>query len=132
MKGQCLAKAKVNDLVFEAAFIVVEVSTQYPLFGRDWISQLGFDVSPLIQEATQIHNTSEVVVTAERLCSEYSEVFTDELGVLPVNVITYHLATPSGEPSLLHTSSDDCFTSSNQLIKEGFGKCSGPHLPHVR
>ena len=82
VKGQCLAKIKVNDRVFEAAFIVVEVSTKYPLFGRDWMSQLGFDVSALIQEATQIHNTSEVVITAEHLCNEYSEVFTDELGVL--------------------------------------------------
>ena len=46
------------------------------------MSQLGFDVSALIQKATQIHNTSEVVVTAERLCDNYSEVFRDELGIL--------------------------------------------------
>ena len=35
VKCQCFAKEKVNERVFEAAFIVVEVSTQYPLFGRD-------------------------------------------------------------------------------------------------
>ena len=55
---------KVNERVFEAAFIVVELLTQYPLFGRDWMSQLGFNVSALIQEATQIHSTSEVAGTA--------------------------------------------------------------------
>ena len=54
VKGQCFAKVKVNECVFEAAFIVVEGSTQYPLFGREWMSQLGFNVSALIQEATQI------------------------------------------------------------------------------
>ena len=82
MKGQCHVEVKVNECVFEASFIVVDVSTQYPLFGRDWMSQLGFDVSALIQKATQVHNTSEVVVTAERLCNDYSEVFKDELGIL--------------------------------------------------
>ena len=32
---------------------------------------------------------------------------------------TYHLATPSQEPSLLHTSSDDYFASCNQLLRRG-------------
>ena len=53
----------------------------YPLFGRDWMTLIGFNVSSLIQEATQVHNTTEVL-TAESLCEEYSEIFKDELGIL--------------------------------------------------
>ena len=48
--------------------VVVEVSTQYPLFGRDWMSQLGFNVSAHIQEAY-----SEAVGTAECLCKMFSK-----------------------------------------------------------
>ena len=36
VKGQCLAEVKVNERVL-GDFIVVEVSTQYPLFGRAWM-----------------------------------------------------------------------------------------------
>ena len=81
VKGQCLAKAKLNERIFEATFIVVDVSTQYPLFGRDWMALVEFNVSALIQEATQVHNTVETV-SAEQLCNEYSEIFKDKLGVL--------------------------------------------------
>ena len=57
VKGQYHATVQVNEHVFESTFIVVDVSTQYPLFGRDWMSLLRFDISALMQEATQIHNT---------------------------------------------------------------------------
>ena len=81
VKGQCHVKVKLNERTFEANFLVVDVSTQYPLFGRDWMTLIGFNVSSLIQEATQVHNTTEVL-TAESLCEEYSEIFKDELGIL--------------------------------------------------
>ena len=40
------------------------------------MSLLGFDISALIQEATQIHNTSARADTAESLCKEYVTGFT--------------------------------------------------------
>jgi len=55
VKGECHATVEVNGCVFEAVFIVVNVSTQYPLFGRDWMSRIGFDVTALLREATQVH-----------------------------------------------------------------------------
>ena len=37
------------------------ISTQYPLFGKDWMALIEFNVSALTQEATQVHNTVETV-----------------------------------------------------------------------
>ena len=82
VKGQCQVTVKVNERVIEASFVVVDVSTQYPLFGRDWMSLLGFDVSALIQEATQVLSTSVGGSTADHLCSKYADVFKEDLGVL--------------------------------------------------
>ena len=73
---------KVNEHVIKASFLVVDVSTQCPLFGRDWMSLLWFDVSALIQEATQVLNTSVGDSTADHLCSKYADVFKEDLGVL--------------------------------------------------
>ena len=73
---------KVNERVIKASFVVVDVSTQYPLFGRDWMPLLGFDVSTLIQEATQVLSTSVGGSTAEHLCSKYADIFKEDLGVL--------------------------------------------------
>ena len=75
VKGQCQVTVKVNEGVIEASFVVVDVSTQYLLFGRDWMSLLGFDVSALIQ--TNVGGS-----TAEHLCSKYADVFKEDLGVL--------------------------------------------------
>ena len=49
MKGEYHATVEVNGYVFEVVFIVVDVPTQYPLFGRDWMSRIGFDVMALLQ-----------------------------------------------------------------------------------
>ena len=82
VKGQREVTVKVNENVIETSFVVVDVSTQCPLFGRDWMSLLWFDVSALIQEATQILSTSVGDSTADHLCSKYADVFKEDLGVL--------------------------------------------------
>jgi len=82
VKGECHATVEVNDYVFEAVFIVVDMPTQYPLFGRDWMSCIGFDVTSLLQEATQVHCSSEGTMSVEAILSKYSNIFKDELGIL--------------------------------------------------
>jgi len=63
-------------------FIVVDAEAQYHLFGRDWMSLLGINVSSLILQATQVHSTVEGPSTHESLLAEYADVFKEELGVL--------------------------------------------------
>ena len=84
VKGECRVNIQINQCVINATFIVVDVVTCYPLFGRDWMSILEFDVSTLIQQATQVHNTVEGTKfsSPEQLFTEYSDVFSDQLGVL--------------------------------------------------
>ena len=44
VKGECKVKVRVNECVIDATFVVVDVLTCYPLFGRDWMLLLGFDL----------------------------------------------------------------------------------------
>ena len=73
VKGECTATVQLNDRVIDATFIVVDVSTLYLLFGRDWVYLLGMDVSRLIQTVTQIHNMNSVVTPShpEKLFAEF-------------------------------------------------------------
>ena len=84
VKGECKVKVRVNECVIDATFVVVDVLTCYPLFGRDWMLLLGFDLPILIKEATQVHNmyNGTGFSSPEQLFMEYSEVFKDQLGVL--------------------------------------------------
>ena len=84
VKGECKAKVKINKQVIKATFVVVDVPTHYPLFGRDWMLLLGLDVATVIMEATKIHHMQEETVgsSPEQLFKEYSEVFKDQLGIL--------------------------------------------------
>ena len=56
VKGECQATVQVNKRVINAIFIVVEAEAQYPLFGRDWMSLLGINVSSLIFQVIQVHS----------------------------------------------------------------------------
>ena len=84
VKGEFKVEVRVNECMIDVTFIVVDVLTCYPLFGRDWILLLGFDFPILIKEATQVHNmyNGTGFSSPEQLFTEYSEVFKDELGVL--------------------------------------------------
>ena len=64
VKGECTVTVQIHDWVIDATFIAVDVSTLYPLFGRDWMYLLGVDVSRLIQSATQIHSMNSVLISS--------------------------------------------------------------------
>ena len=82
VKGECHASVQVNEQVIAATFIVVDAKAQYPLFGRNWMSLLGINVSFLILQATQVHSTVERPSTHNSLLAEYADVFKEKLGVL--------------------------------------------------
>ena len=84
VKGECTVPVQIHDQVIYATFIVVDVSTLYPLFERDWMYLLWVDVSRLIQSTTQIHNMNSVLIPSppEQLFAEFSDVFQDQLGML--------------------------------------------------
>lgn len=71
--------------IFEAIVSVANVSTQHLLFRRD--TTPWFDVSALIQGATQVNNTSEGAVTIKCLCNEYPDILKYELKVLHVQLV---------------------------------------------
>ena len=79
--GECYSHVSINQYVIQTTFVVVYVHNQLPLLGRDWMAELQFDVSRLINQATQIHHTSEAIL-ATQVLTEFSDIFKDELGVL--------------------------------------------------
>jgi len=76
--GECYAKITINQCVIQATFVVVDVQKQPPLLGRDWMALLQFDVSTLMNQATQIHHNSKDIL-ATGIMVEFSDVFKDQL-----------------------------------------------------
>ena len=54
-------------------FVVMDVHNQLPLLGKDRMAELQFDVSTLINQATQILHTAEATLATETL-TELSDV----------------------------------------------------------
>lgn len=81
VKVQSHSIVKVNERVLEAPFIVW-MYQQNTICLKILESLLEYDVSALSQEAMQVHSTSEGADKAEHLCSEYANVFKEDLGVL--------------------------------------------------
>ena len=52
VEGEWQAKVKINNHVIHTTFVVVDVEKQLPLLGRDWMSLLQFDVTPLMERVT--------------------------------------------------------------------------------
>ena len=82
VKGECRAEIQINDKAFSATFIVVDVSTHYPLFGRDWMYLLDFDVAELIGKATAPVARCVNLVLEESLLKDFAVVFNEELGLI--------------------------------------------------
>ena len=61
--------------------MVVDVHCQLLLLGRDWMALLQFDVSTLINQATQIHHMSGTTLVTD-IMAEFSGVFKDQLGIV--------------------------------------------------
>ena len=79
MERECQAKIQINDQDFTATFIIVDIPTHYPLFGKDWLYLLDFDVAELIGKATA---SVAKCVNVESLFKDFADVFKDELGLL--------------------------------------------------
>ena len=79
--GECSSQITINQCVIQATFVVADVHSQLPLLGRDWMALLQFDVSTLINQATQIHHMSGTTLVTD-IMAEFSDVFKDQLGVL--------------------------------------------------
>ena len=54
----------------------------YPLFGRDWMYLLNFDVAELIGKATAPVARCVNLVSEESLLKDFADVFKEELGLL--------------------------------------------------
>ena len=51
--GECHANIEFNG---HTTFVVVDITGKHPLFGRDWLQQLGIDLTALVnQSAIQMH-----------------------------------------------------------------------------
>lgn len=59
VKGECKVKVCINECVIDPTYIVVDILTCHPLFGRDWMLLLGIYLPVLIKEAAQINTMVE-------------------------------------------------------------------------
>ena len=63
--------------------MVVDITGKYPLFGRDWLQQLGIDLTALVnQSAIQMHQVDQQLSEPDSFLIEYADIFKRELGLL--------------------------------------------------
>ena len=79
--GVCSSQITINQCVIQATLVVVDVHSQLPLLGRDWMALLQFDVSTLINQVSQIHHMSGTTLATD-IMAKSSDIFKDQLGVL--------------------------------------------------
>ena len=72
----------MNDCEIQVTFIVVDVSTRYPLFGRDWMYLLKFDVPELLKRATWNCKPCIGTLSSQSILSDYADIFREVLGLL--------------------------------------------------
>ena len=79
--GESCVEVELNDRKIEATFIVVDKTGKLPLFGRDWMRKLGIYLTILMP---QLVSNSHSITQSEtdELLTEYSDVFSEELGLL--------------------------------------------------
>ena len=74
--------------------MVVDITGKHPLFGRDWLQQLGIDLTALVnQYALQMHNSNHQLSESYRFFNEYADIFKKELGLLQDYSITVEQST---------------------------------------
>ena len=79
--GECCANVEFNGHKMKATFVVVDITGKYPLFGRDWLQQLGICLTALVnQYAMQV--TTKRQNLRNRFLDEYADIFKKELGLL--------------------------------------------------
>lgn len=79
--GESCVIAELNSRKIEATLIVVDITGKLPLFGRDWMRKLGIDLTVLMPQLVNNSNSIHQSETNE-LLAEYSDVFSEELGLL--------------------------------------------------
>ena len=68
----------------KATFVVVNITYKHPLFGRDWLQQLGIDLTVLMNQSTmQFHHICHQLSESGRFFYEYANLFNKDLGLLP-------------------------------------------------
>ena len=79
--GESSVEIELNGRKIDAAFIVVDITGKFPLFGRDWLQKLGIDLMVLMP---QLVSSSHSITQSETdvLLAEYSDVFSKKLGLL--------------------------------------------------
>ena len=67
----------------KATFVVVDIMGKHLLFGRDWLQQLGIDLTALVNHsAMQLHHIDQQLSESSRFLNEYADIFKKELGLL--------------------------------------------------
>ena len=62
---------------------MVDITGKHPLFGRDWLQQLGIDLTALVnQSAIQMHQVDQQLSEPDSFLIEYADIFERELGLL--------------------------------------------------
>ena len=83
MVGECHANIEFNGHKMKATFVVVDITGKHPLFGRDWLQQLGIDLTALVnQSAIQMHQVDQQLSELDSFLIEYADIFKRELGLL--------------------------------------------------
>ena len=81
--GECCADIEFNGHNMKATFVVVDMTGKHPLFGRDWLQQLGIDLIALVnQSAMQLHHIDHQLSDSNKFLNEYADIFKKELGLL--------------------------------------------------
>ena len=97
--GECSSQITINQCVIQATFVVVDVHSQLPLLGRDWMALLQFDVSTLINQASQIHHMSGTTLATDIMANllmflKINWVFLRELKqILLLMILWFHVFT---------------------------------------
>ena len=97
--GECSSQITINQCVIQATFVVVDVHNQLPFLGRDWMALLQFDVSTLINQASQIHHMSGTTLATDIMANllmflKINWVFSRELKqILLLMILWFHVFT---------------------------------------
>ena len=67
----------------EVTFVVVDITDKHLLFGKDWLQQLGIDLTTLVnQSAMQMHHVDQQSLEFSSFLNEYAEIFKRDLDLL--------------------------------------------------
>ena len=93
--GECCADVEFNWHKMKATFVVVDITGKHLLLGKDWLQQLGIDLTALVKQyAKQVHHINHQVSEANGFLDEYADIFKKELGLLRDTITVEQSALP--------------------------------------